>query len=165
MIGHLTKTLLESALNSELDSRLGYEKHEKGEEHRANTRNGYSTKTVKTDCGDLEIQTPRDWGAWFEPAIIPKGKTRLEGFEGTILARYSRGMTVRQAQDAIKELYHGVEISTEVISQVTESVIGAVKEWQSRPVNSAYPVVFLGCLVVKVREQGRVINKSIWHSE
>ena len=95
IVGHLTKSILEATLNAELDTHLGYEKNSKSEERKKNTRNGYSQKTLKTDKGDMEIRSPRDRDSSFEPLVVPKGKTRLEGFEDTILALYSRGMTVR----------------------------------------------------------------------
>ena len=162
VIGQLIKSMMEGILNAELDSHLGYEKNEKASQRRKNTRNGYSAKTLKTNYGDLAIQTPRDRDASFEPMIVPKGKTRLDGFEDTILTLYEQGMTVRQIQQTIKELYHGAEISTEVISNVTDAVIDEVRVWQNRPLESVYVVVYLDCIVVKVREQGRVINKAIY---
>ena len=162
VIGQLIKSMMEGILNAELDSHLGYEKNEKAAQRRKNTRNGYSAKTLKTDYGDLAIQTPRDRDASFEPLIIPKGKTRLDGFEDTILTLYEQGMTVRQIQQTIRELYHGAEISTEVISNVTDAVIDEVQAWQNRPLESVYVIVYLDCLVVKVRHHGRVINKSIY---
>ena len=163
IVGRLTKSLLESSLNGELDSHLGYEKNNKSQKRRRkNTRNGYSSKTLKTERGDIEIQSPRDRESSFEPLIIPKGKTRLEGFEDTILALYSRGMTTRDIQEAIKDLYHGAEISHSVISNVTEAVMDEVEVWQNRPLNSTYPILFLDCLVVKVRQDNRVIKKSIY---
>ena len=162
IVGRLTKSLLESTLNGELETHLGYEKNEKSQKRRKNTRNGYSSKTLKTERGDIEIQSPRDRESSFEPLIIPKGKTRLEGFEDTILALYSRGMTTRDIQEAIKDLYHGAEISHSVISNVTEAVMDEVEVWQNRPLNSTYPILFLDCLVVKVRQDNRVIKKSIY---
>lgn len=160
--GQLMKTILESALNAELEDHLGYEKHDKSKSRKQNTRNGYSKKTIKGELGELELKTPRDRQASFEPTIIPKGKTRLEGFEDTILALYARGMTTRDIQGAIKELYNGAEISHTVISNVTESIIDEVNAWQCRPLDSTYPIVFLDCLVVKVHQDKRVINKAIY---
>ena len=160
--GKLMKVVLESALNSELDDHLGYEKNEKSETRKSNTRNGHSKKTIKCEKGEIDITTPRDREASFEPKIIPKGKTRLEGFEDNILALYARGMTTRDIQGAIKELYSGAEISHSVISNVTEGVIEEVNAWQNRPLNSTYPIVFLDCIVVKVHHEKRVINKAIY---
>ena len=160
--GKLMKVVLEQALNSELEDHLGYEKNEKSASRKSNTRNGYSKKTIKGDKGALEIKTPRDREASFEPKIIPKGKTRLKGFEDNILALYARGMTTRDIQSAIKELYSGAEVSHSVISNVTEAVIDEVHAWQERPLNSVYPIVFLDCIVVKVHHEKRVINKAIY---
>ena len=162
VMGHLTKTMLESILNAELDSHLGYEKNEKAKERRNNTRNGYSKKTLKTEHGELEIRMPRDRLASFEPAIVAKGKTRLDGFEDTILRLYAQGLSVRQIRETIRDLYHGAEISTDIISKVTDAVIDEVRAWQSRPLDAMYPIVYLDCIVVKVREQGQVINKSVY---
>jgi len=160
--GQLMKVILESSLNAELDGHLGYDKNEKSETRRSNTRNGKSKKTVKGDHGELDIEVPRDREASFEPKIVPKGKTRLEGFEDNILALYSRGMTTRDIQGAIKELYNGADISHSVIANVTDAVIDEVTAWQSRPLESTYPIVFLDCIVVKVRQDNRVINKAIY---
>lgn len=157
----LMKTVLETALNSELDEHLGYEKNDKSETRKLNTRNGYSPKTVKGDLGEVDIQTPRDRESTFEPQIIRKNKTRLEGFEEKILHLYARGMTTRDIQAAIKDMY-GAEVSHTVISNVTQSVIEEVKTWQNRPLESIYPIVYLDCIVVKVHQEGRVINKSIY---
>ena len=109
--GKLMKAILESALNAELDTHLGYDKNVKSKSRKPNTRNGYSKKSVKTEEGTFDLKTPRDRDSSFEPKIIPKGKTRLEGFEKNILALYSRGMTTRDIQEAIKDLYHGTEVS------------------------------------------------------
>jgi len=160
--GQLMKVVLEQALNSELDEHLGYAKNEKSETRKRNTRNGFSKKTIKGEKGELEINIPRDREASFEPKVIPKGKTRLEGFEDNILALYARGMTTRDIQGAIRELYSGAEISHSVISNVTEGVIEEVHAWQDRPLNAVYPIVFLDCIVVKVHHEKRVINKAIY---
>lgn len=160
--GKLMKIVLEHALNAELDDHLGYEKNEKAESRKANTRNGYSKKTIKGEKGPIEIAVPRDREASFEPQVVPKGKTRLEGFEDVILSLYARGMTTRDIQGAIKELYNGAEVSHTVISNVTEVVIEEVREWQARPLNPVYPIVFLDCIVVKVHDGKRVINKAVY---
>ena len=160
--GQLMKSILESALNAELNEHLGYNKNEKAEVPRPNTRNGHSLKTVKGDHGEVELEVPRDRNASFQPLVVPKGKTRLEGFENTILTLYARGMTTRDIQEAIKDLYNGAEISHSVISNVTDAVVDEVKAWQMRPLDSVYPIVFLDCIVVKVHQDGRVVNKSIY---
>jgi len=160
--GKLMKVVLEAALNAELDDHLGYEKNEKAETRKSNTRNGFSQKIIKGEKGEIEISTPRDREASFEPKIIPKGKTRLEGFEDNILALYARGMTTRDIQGAIKDLYNGAEISHSVIANVTDAVIDDVTAWQNRPLNSTYPIVFLDCIVVKVHHDKRVVKKAIY---
>ena len=160
--GKLMKVVLESALNAELTDHLGYKKDEKSDSRKSNTRNGFSQKTIKSDKGELELQTPRDRQATFEPKIVPKGKTRLEGFEDNILSLYARGMTTRDIQGAIKELYSGAEISHSVIANVTDAVIDEVIEWQNRPLETTYPIVFLDCIVVKVHQDKRNIKKAIY---
>lgn len=160
--GKLMKIILESSLNAELDDHLGYEKNEKASSRRKNTRNGSYKKTVKGDHGQTEIIVPRDREASFEPQIVPKGKTRLEGFEDNILALYARGMTTRDIQESIRELYNGAEISHSVIANVTDAVIDEVNQWQSRPLDATYPIVFLDCIVVKVHQDKRVINKAVY---
>lgn len=161
MTRDLMKVVLESALNAELDEHLGYERHEKAPQRKENTRNGKSKKTLKGDHGEVAIDVPRDRAASFTPQIVPKGKTRIEGFEDQILALYSRGMTTRDVQETLKDLYNA-EISHSVISNVTDAVIDEVHAWQNRPLDSVYPVVFLDCLVVKVHQDKRVINKAIF---
>lgn len=161
LVGQLMKTVIETALNSELDEHLGYEKNDKSAFRKENTRNGYSSKTIKGELGEVEIQNPRDRASSFEPQLIPKHKTRLEGFEEKILHLYARGMTTRDIQSALKDMYNA-DVSHTVISNVTESIIEEVKAWQNRPLDSIYPIVYLDCIVVKVHQDGRVINKSIY---
>jgi len=161
LVGQLMKTVIETALNSELDDHLGYEKNDKSESRKVNTRNGYSPKTIKGDLGEIEIQNPRDRESSFEPQLVPKHKTRLEGFEEKILHLYARGMTTRDIQSAIKDMYNA-DVSHTVISNVTESIIEEVKAWQNRPLESIYPIVYLDCIVVKVHQDGRVINKAVY---
>ena len=160
--GQLMEVILESALNAKLESHLGYEKNNKAETPRQNTRNGHTAKTVKGDHGQVALEVPRDRDASFKPPNCPQGKTRLEGFESTTLALYARGMTTRDIQSTIKELYNGAEISHSVIANVTDAVIDEVTVWQSRPLEATYPIVFLDCIVVKVHQDKRVINKSIY---
>jgi len=161
MTRDLMKVVLESALNAELDEHLGYDRHEKATERKTNTRNGNSKKTLKGDHGEVAITVPRDRDASFTPQIVPKGKTRIKGFEDQILALYSRGMTTRDVQATLKDMYNA-EISHSVIANVTDAVIDEVTAWQNRPLDAVYPIVFLDCLVVKVRQDKRVINKSIY---
>ena len=158
----LTKRLLERALDAELKESLGYDKHVKSAERRSNTRNGYSRKTLKGSTGELEIQVPRDRAARFEPQIIPKNKTRFGDLEKVIVSLFSKGMSVRDIQAHISDFYHGVDVSAATISNVTSAIYEEVQAWQQRPLNSVYPIIFLDGLVVKVRQEGRVINKTIY---
>ena len=160
----LTKSVLESALNAEMDHHLGYMKYKKAEIRRTNTRNGYSDKTIKCDKGEITIQTPRDRKATFQPRIVSKSRTRFDDFENIILSLYARGMTTRDIQKSINELYYGAEISHSVISNVTNAVMDEVVAWQNRPLQATYPIIFLDCIVVKVRQNNQVINKSIYLS-
>lgn len=157
----LMKAILETALNAELDDHLGYGRHEKSETRKANTRNGKSSKTLKGDHGELVLEVPRDRDSSFAPQIVPKGKTRIEGFEDQILALYARGMTTRDIQEVLKDMY-SAEISHSVIANVTDAVIDEVQAWQNRLLDSSYPIVFLDCIVVKVHQDKRVIKKAIY---
>lgn len=157
----LMTVVLESALNAELDTQLGSEKHAKADDRQSNTRNGTSAKTLKGDHGAVDLAVPRDRDASFAPQIVPKGKTRIEGFEDQMLALYSRGMTTRDVQAILKDMYNA-EISHTVIANVTDAVINEVTAWQQRPLEPVSPLVFLDGLVVKVHHDQRVINKTIY---
>jgi len=155
----LKKALLERALNAELASHLG---HEKGQPAASdNVRNGSYAKTVLTEDGPVELDVPRDRNATFEPVIVPKGITRIDGFDAKVIAMYSRGMSVRDIQAHLREIY-GADVSPDLISRVTDSVLDEVKEWQSRPLEAVYPVVFFDALRVKIRDDGLVRNKAVY---
>ena len=141
LLKQLTKAILERALESELTHQLGYEKHTRTENPTGNSRNGKSSKTLKTDHGDMEISVPRDRTSDFEPRIVKKGQRRFTGFDDKILSMYARGMTTRDIQGHLEEIY-GVEVSPELISTVTDGIISEVKEWQNRPIDRVYPIVF-----------------------
>ena len=158
---NLQKALLERILKTELTAELGYEKHDIAGHNSGNSRNGYSKKTLKGEHGDLTIDVPRDRNGDFEPKIIPKHQTRFNGFDEKIISLYGRGMTTRDIQEQLKDLY-GVEVSATLISDVTDAVIDEVKSWQSRPLDKIYPIVYLDALVIKVREDKRVINKAFY---
>jgi putative transposase len=157
----LQKALLERMLEGELTHELGYQKHAPDGHNTGNSRNGYSKKTLKGEIGELDIQIPRDRNSSFEPQIIQKNQTRFDGFDDKIIALYARGMTTRDIQAQLQELY-GVEVSPSLISEVTEEVMEEVKTWQTRPLDRLYPVVFLDALVIKVREDNKVINKAFY---
>ncbi|MFN7098311.1 MAG: IS256 family transposase [Gammaproteobacteria bacterium] len=158
---HLLKLTVERAMNAELDEHLGYEKHAVEGKNSGNSRNGYSSKVLKGDFGEVEITTPRDRNSTFEPQLIRKGQTRITEFDEQILALYARGMTTRDIADTFKEMY-GAEVSHSLISKVTESVIDEINAWQTRPLDNVYPILYLDCIVIKCHQDKRVINKSIY---
>ncbi len=155
----LKKITVEAALNAEMDEHLGYEKHHKSTS--TNSRNGKSTKRVKTEDGEFELDTPRDREGSFEPKLVKKHQTRFTSMDDKILWLYAQGMSTREIVSAFDEWY-GAEISPTLVSRVTNAVIEQVIEWQSRPLDAIYPIVYLDCIVVKVRQDKRVINKSIF---
>ena len=153
------KFMIETALNTELSEHLGYEKHQpkKG----SNARNGFSSKTVLTQDGQLALDIPRDRDGSFEPQIIKKHQTRITSMDDQILSLYAKGMTNREIVAFFKEMYDA-DVSASLISKVTDAVIEQVTEWQNRTLDSLYPVVYLDCIVVKVRQHSTVINKSVY---
>jgi len=157
----LKKALIERALGAELTEHLGYEKGDPDGRGSGNSRNGTSSKTILTDDGEIEIAVPRDRIGSFEPQLIPKGQRRFDGFDDKILSLYARGMTVREIQGHLAELY-GTEVSPDLISRVTDAVLDEVREWQNRPLDPVYPVVFLDALRVKIRDEGLVKNKAVY---
>src|SRR5580692_12337221 len=161
LLKELTKAILERALAAEMTDHLGYEKHDPAGHHRGNTRNGKSPKTLKGDFGELELETPRDRQATFEPKIVAKGQTRWKGFDDKIISMYARGMTTREIQGHLEEIY-GIEVSPTLISNVTDAVMEEVKLWQGRPLEELYPIVYLDALMVKVRDEGHIQNKAIY---
>jgi transposase-like protein len=152
---------VEAALGAELDEHLGYEKHESKGRGTGNSRNGHSRKTLKGDHGEVLIETPRDRNGSFEPQLIRKGQTRLTQFDDQILALYARGMSTRDIVATFKEMYDA-DVSPSLISKVTDAVLDRVLEWQSRPLDDLYPIVYLDCIVLKIRQDKRVINKAIY---
>ena len=161
LLKELTKAILERALQAEMTDHLGYEKHDPAGHHRGNTRNGKSQKTLKGEFGELELETPRDRQATFDPKIVAKGQTRWTGFDDKIISMYARGMTTREIQGHLEEIY-GIEVSPTLISNVTDAVIEEVKLWQGRPLEELYPIVYLDALMVKVRDEGHIQNKAIY---
>jgi putative transposase len=161
LLKQLTKAILERALTAEMSDHLGYEKHDPAGHHRGNTRNGKSAKTLRGDFGELELETPRDRQATFEPKIVAKRQTRWTGFDDKIISMYARGMTTREIQGHLEEIY-GIEVSPALISNVTEAVVEEVKLWQGRPLEELYPIVYLDALMVKVRDEGHIQNKAIY---
>jgi putative transposase len=161
LLKQLTGALVEKALQAEMTEHLGYEKHAPAGRGTGNSRNGASEKTLKTEAGEVAIEVPRDRNATFEPQLVKKHQTHFDGFDDKIISMYARGMTVREIQGHLKELY-GTEVSPDLISRVTDAVLDEVKGWQNRPLDAVWPIVYLDALVVKVRDQGTVINKSAY---
>jgi putative transposase len=161
LVKQLTKAILERALEGELTTHLGYDKHDVAGNNSGNTRNGHTNKTLKGEHGELPLNVPRDRNSTFSPQIIPKNQTRFEGFDDKILAMYARGTSTRDIQAQLQELY-GVEVSATLISNVTNEVLEEVKAWQSRALDSLYPIVYLDALVIKVHEDKRIINKAFY---
>ncbi|HEY9276782.1 MAG TPA: IS256 family transposase, partial [Methylotenera sp.] len=161
LLKQLTKALVERALQAEMAEHLGHDKHEAVTNASGNARNGKSRKTLKGEFGELPIEVPRDREGSFEPQLIPKHQTRWTGFDDKIISLYSRGMTVREIQAHLTDMY-GTEISPTLISTVTDAVVDDVKQWQSRPLDAVYPVVYLDCIHVKVRDAGAVRAKAVY---
>lgn len=157
----LKKAIFERALGAELTHHLGYAKGEAKPEGQDNHRNGTTPKTVITDDGALPIEVPRDRTGSFEPQIIPKGERRFSGFDDKIIAMYARGMTVREIQGYLEEMY-GLSVSPDLISEVTDAIVDEVREWQARPLEALYPVIFFDALRVKIRDEGTVRNKAVY---
>ena len=161
LLKQLTKALVERALAAEMEAHLGHAKNEAVTNPAGNARNGTSRKTLKGDFGELPIEIPRDRHGSFEPQLIPKHQTRWQGFDDKILSLYARGMTVREIQGHLEEMY-GTEVSPTLISSVTDAVADEVKAWQSRPLDALYPIVYLDCIHVKVRDAGTVRAKAVY---
>lgn len=157
----LQKRLIEKAMGAELTAHLGYDKHDPAGRNSGNSRNGTSPKTLKGEFGHLELATPRDRNGTFEPLIVAKGQRRFEGFDQAILSLYSRGMTTREIEGHLLDIY-GVEVSPTLVSQVTEAVCADVKVWQERPLEEVYPIVYFDALWGKVREDGQVAKVAVY---
>ena len=155
----LTKITVEAALNAELDDHLGFDKHEQSDSD--NNRNGVTHKTLQTEEGQFELATPRDRAGSFEPKLVKKHQRRFTSMDDKILFLYAQGMTTREIVRTFKEMY-GADASPALISKVTDAVIEEVVEWQSRPLDAVYPIVYLDCIVVKIRQDKRVINKAVY---
>jgi len=155
----LTKITVEAALSAELDDHLGFAKHEQSDTD--NSRNGYTSKTLQTEDGQFEVDTPRDRSGNFEPKRVKKHQRRFTSTDDKILFLYAQGMTTREIVTTFKEMY-GADVSASLISKVTDAVLEQVVEWQSRPLDAVYPIVYLDCIVVKICQDKQVINKSVY---
>lgn len=152
---------LEAVLAGELTTHLGYDKHQRSDEPKKNTRNGYSSKTVQSAQGDLTLSIPRDRDSSFEPQIIEKHQLRFDGIDEKIISFYARGLSTRDIQSELAEIY-GTTISPTLISNVTDAVLADVRAWQNRALDNLYPVIYLDCLVVKVKSEKGIINKAVY---
>jgi len=157
----LTKLTVEAALKGEMNHHLGYGKNNPTGHNSGNSRNGYSSKKLIGDHGEIDLQAPRDRNSTFEPQLIKKGQSRITGMDEQILSLYSKGMSTRDIVATFQEMY-GADISAGLVSQVTNSVMEKVIEWQNRPLDAVYPIVYLDCIVLKIRQDKRVINKAIY---
>jgi putative transposase len=160
LLKQLTKAVLERAMQAELTGHLGYEKHDRAGRKSGNSRNGTSRKSLKGDFGKLELQTPRDRNGTFEPKIVAPHQTRWTGFDDKILSLYARGLSTREIQGHLEEIYK-VEVSPGLISEVTSEVQEEVQAWQNRPLDRCYPIVYMDALQVKMRDNGHVRNRAV----
>jgi len=161
MLKELFKGTVESMLEAEMDEHLGYEKHSVLGDNSGNSRNGYGRKTLKTELGEAKIAVPRDRNGEFDPQVVGKGQTRTDDLESRVLAMYAKGMSTRDIEDHLRDVY-GVEASSSLISRITDKIMPAIMEWQSRPLDTVYPIVFLDGIVFKVRKETRVVNKCMY---
>lgn len=155
------KDILQELLEAELEASLGYAKNNKGDLEIENKRNGHSSKTVKSQYGEMQIEIPRDRLGEFEPKIIPKHQRDISGIEEKIISLYARGMSTRDIHDQIQDLY-GIELSADMVSKITDRILPDVKEWQSRPLAPLYPFVFMDAVHYKIREDGRILNRAAY---
>jgi putative transposase len=160
LLKQLTKALLERAMSAELDEHLGYGRHDPAGYNSGNSRNGTTKKKLTGDFGEMDLETPRDRNGTFEPKIVEKHQRRFTGFDDKILSMYARGMSTREIQGHLQEIY-GVEVSPALVSNVTEAVSEEVKAWQNRPLNELYPILYLDALYVKMREGAHVQNRAV----
>lgn len=159
MLKELTKNLFERALKAEMDEHLGYSKYDRV--NSINSRNGIGRKSLITEGGVLELEVPRDRNAEFSPVLVPKRQTRIDGLDQKILSLYAKGMSLSDIKIQIQELY-GAEISESLISRVTDNIMDEVRSWQNRPLEAVYAIVYFDALVVKVRQDKRIINKAVY---
>ena len=161
LLQQLTKALVERALDGELTHHLGYKKHDAAGDNTGNSRNGTTAKTIKSKRGQTEIEVPRDRNGTFEPQLVKKNQRRFDGFDEKVISLYARGMTTREIQGHLEEIY-GVEVSPALVSAVTDAVLEEVRAWQARPLDPIYPILYLDALQVKVKTNGRVSNKAVY---
>jgi putative transposase len=161
VLQQLKGALMERMLEAELTEHLGHEPNDPKGRNSGNSRNGHTTKTVKTESGPVDIRVPRDRNGTFDPQVVPKHRRRLEGFDEKVLALYARGMSVRDIQGHLRELY-GTDVAPELISRVTDAVLDEAKAWQGRPLDAVYPIVYIDALFIHVRDGGAVTKKAVY---
>lgn len=161
LLKELTKRLLERAMQAEMTDHLGYRKSDPAGNNSGNSRNGSYKKKLKGDFGEIDLAVPRDRNATFDPAIVPKGESRFKGFDDKIISMYARGMTTRDIQGHLQEMY-GVEVSPTLISQVTDAVTDEIRLWQNRPLDDIYPILYLDAIRIKVKHNGQIVNKAVY---
>src|SRR5262245_53657525 len=157
VLSELTKTVLETALEAEMTEHVGYERHDRAEHHSGNARNGTRTKTVVTDIGPVEVDVPRDRNGTFAPKIVRKRQRRLTGVDDLVVSLVAKGLTTGEVQAHLAEVY-GAEVSRDTISRITDRVLEGMADWQHRPLDRVYPVIFVDAIVVKIRD-GQVANR------
>ena len=155
------KDILQELMEAELDASLGYEKNQKGDSVSSNKRNGHSQKTLKSQYGEFQIDVPRDRNGEFEPKLIPKYQRDISGIEDKVISLYSSGLSTRDIHDQLQDLY-GIELSSQMVSTITDRIIPEIKEWQSCPPNTIYLFVFMDCIHYKVREEGRILSRAAY---
>ena len=160
LLSGLTKSVLETALETELSEHLGYDKHDSAGRNRGNSRNGTRSKTVLTEIGPVEIEVPRDRDGTFEPAIVRKRQRRLDGIDQIVLPLTARGLTTGEISAHFAEVY-GAKVSKDTISRISDKVVEEMAEWRNRPLDRVYPVIFIDAIVVKVRD-GQVVNRPVY---
>lgn len=161
LLKQLTKALLERAMQAEITDHLGYSRNAPEGKNTGNSRNGSYKKTLKGEFGEIDLAVPRDRNGTFEPVIVPKGETRFKGFDNKIISLYARGMTTRDIQSHLEEIY-GVDVSPTLISQVTEAVTDEVRLWQNRPLDEVYPIVYLDAVRIRVKHNGQIVKKAVY---
>src|SRR5690349_7747416 len=160
LLQQLKGALMQRMLEAEMTEHLGYEAHDPAGRGTGNSRNGHTTKSVETESGPVELRVPRDRNGTFDPKVVPKHKRRVEGFDDKVLALYARGMSTRDIQGHLAELY-GTEVSADLISRVTDAVVDELRLWQARPVDPVYPIIYIDALFVSVRDAGTVVKKAV----
>ena len=164
MLKDLLGETIQTMLEGEIEEDLGYSKYNYDEKNTQNSRNGYSPKKVRSEYGEVELNIPRDRNNEFKPQIIPKYQREITGIEGQIIALYAKGMSNRDIEDHLKNIY-GIEVSSTMISKITDKILPEIKEWQTRQLEEVYPIVFMDAIHYSVRQDGIVIKKAVYNTD